>query len=398
MMMKWTPGGVVWLVLAGALTGCALPGLNPSVEGAESTATYQAPDREGGTVLNFSPVVERITPELILEQRRKQSDRFEKVRKQLTADRSPKATDSYRIGVGDVLAIIVFGHPDITNPAGTTQNFESSGRLVDANGQIYVPFVGEITVEDSTIDQVRKEITAGLSDVIRDPQVDVKVLNYRSKKVYITGDISKPCVIPIQDVPLTVVDALDACQSLVSERDPLVAGVNAIELIRGDQREQLNLSQRYRRGGEPILLQAGDQLIVNDSFNRVFLVGEFAQQTAAPFSAGGMSLSDAMLAAGGLNLGTADAGSIYVIRGFVEPDVDAESGVQVSERPRVYHLDSDSMQAFLLADQFQLRPRDVVFAAPASLVNFNRALAQITPSLNVLFQSALIYDRARNSN
>lgn len=396
MMVNWIRSSLAWPALVVALTGCALPGLNPSVEGAESTATYQPPGRESGTVLNFSPIIERITPKLILEQRRNQSELFEKIRRQLAGDKSPSAVTPYRIGVGDVLAVIVYGHPDITNPAGTTQSVESSGRLVDAEGQIYVPFVGEIAVEGDTIDQVRKEITAGLSSVIRDPQVDVKVLNYRSKKVYITGDISKPCVIPIQDIPLTVVDALDACQSLLSERDPLVSGVNAIELIRGNQRKQLNLSQRYRRGGEPILLQAGDQLIVNDSFNRVFLVGEFAQQTAAPFSAGGMSLSDAMLAAGGLSLGTADAGSVYVIRGFVEPDVNAESGVQISKRPRVYHLDSDSMQAFFLADQFQLRPRDVVYAAPASLVNFNRALAQITPSLNVLFQSLLIYDRARD--
>jgi len=63
-------------------------------------------------------------------------------------------------------------------------------------------------------------------------------------------------------------------------------------------------------------------------------------------------------------------------------------------KPNVYKLNMSDVGGLLLANQFQLKPRDVVFAAPASLVNFNRALSQITPSLNILLQSVLLYDRS----
>jgi len=116
---------------------------------------------------------------------------------------------------------------------------------------------------------------------------------------------------------------------------------------------------------------------------------------ALAYTTGGMTLGDAIADAGGLNLGTADASSIYVIRGFMNPDPNGE-GREITLRPRVFHLDAGSVNALVLANNFQLEPRDVVYAAPASMVNFNRALALLTPTLDQLFRSFLIYDRARD--
>jgi len=388
-------GGAVALAV---LSACSVPGLHfedPRDEGGAwyASAEPRHPSAQPPEQKEYDPVIHDITPQLIAKQRRDEapSDKHGKGKPRLpNGDPNPH----YRVGPGDLLAIIVFGHPDITNPAGTTQSFESSGRLVDADGNIFVPFIGELEVAGHSVDTIRKRIAKGLSDVIRDPQVDVRVLQYRSQKVYVTGDISRPCTVPIRDVAVTVVDALDACQSLLSERDPGVSGVNAVQLVRDGQTYPIDISELYREGGQPIRLKDGDRIIVDDSFNRIFIVGEFAEQTAAPYSAGGMTLADAIAAGGGLNLETADPGAIYVIRGFVDAESEPGEGVETRIEPHIYHLDASSIEAMILADQFQLQPRDVVFAGPADLVNFNRALAQITPSLDVLFRSFLIFDRA----
>jgi polysaccharide export outer membrane protein len=164
-------------------------------------------------------------------------------------------------------------------------------------------------------------------------------------------------------------------------------------LLRNDKSYLINLSVLYRTGGGPVILQDGDRLIVDNRFNRVFVIGEFETQKAVSLSAGEMTLADAMAAVGGLDLDNADTGSIFVIRGNISTVV-KEGGIStVVSAPTVYHLDAKDVDALILADQFRLQPRDVVYAAPASLVNFNRALAQLTPSIDALFRTAVIYNQ-----
>lgn len=398
---RWLGGGqmVVLALVSLLLAGCSLPGWQLDIDDdtswyGESAETY--PGAQQDAAEKYDPIVREITPSLIRWMRQQHVARLGTPGVRAELPRTPDGRRPYRVGSGDLLAIIVYGHPDLTNPAGTTQSVESSGRLVDHDGEIFVPFIGEVEVAGRTLDQIRKIITEGLSRVIQDPQVDIQVLKYRSQQVYITGDISQPCTVPIRDIPLTVVGALDACRSLLSETDTGTSGVNAVQLVRNNNIYPLNLSRLYRQGGEPIKLMDGDRLIVDDSFNRVFLIGEFSKQAAIPYSAGGMTLADAIMSVGGLNLATADSSGIYVIRGTVENRTGDQASMAFGLQPHVYHLDASSVDALVLADQFRLQPRDVVYAAPASLVNFNRALAQIAPSVNLLFQTAIIYDRTRN--
>ena len=166
-------------------------------------------------------------------------------------------------------------------------------------------------------------------------------------------------------------------------------------LIRDGQSTPLDLNQIYSTG-RPVPLRPGDRLLIDDSANRVFMVGEFTEQTALPYTTGGMSLNDAIADAGGVNLESADTSTIYVVRGFVDSVPERDGGVRTVLRPNVYKLDASNVSGLLLANQFKLQPRDVVFAAPASFVNFNRALALILPSVDLLFRSYLIYDRTSN--
>jgi polysaccharide export outer membrane protein len=389
-----SPGALIACFVLCLIGGCSFPGyvLEPP-----TGETWHVDDgaltTSGSALGNIQPVFHSITPELIARMRvtPSRTDAHLGTEQIALGDPSPQA---YKVGKGDLLAVIVFGHPDLTNPAGTTQSVESSGRLVDAEGEIFMPFIGELMVEGQTVDQIRTRISDGLQSVINNPQVDVRVIQFRSQSVVVLGDLPRPCRVPIRDTPLTLVEALEQCQSFLVQQpgQAPTPDVNAVQLIRGHAVERIVLSDRYRSGAGPVYLRDGDRIVIDDRINRVFLVGEFARQAAVPFSAGGMNLADAMAAAGGLALDRADAGGIYVIRGLVN-----ESGMNIDAAgggaAHVYHLNASSVEALLLADQFELRPRDVVFAAPASLVNFNRALGQLTPSLDILLRSAILFTR-----
>ena len=94
---------------------------------------------------------------------------------------SSAASASYRLGSGDVLQISVFGLPDY-------------GRKVTVNvdGDISVPFLGEVRAAGMAIPELRESLAHGLEakGSVRDPQVTVELMEHRP--FYIGGDVAKP--------------------------------------------------------------------------------------------------------------------------------------------------------------------------------------------------------------
>jgi polysaccharide biosynthesis/export protein len=118
-----------------------------------------------------------------------------------------------------------------------------------------------------------------------------------------------------------------------------------------------------------ILLQNGDQVTVrNRDESKVYVMGEILRPSALVMHNGRLTLNEALGEAGGPNLGTANTGQIYVIRN------------QGDGSPSVFHLNADNPSALALAENFTLRPRDVVYIDPVPLVQWNRIINLILPS------------------
>ena len=75
-----------------------------------------------------------------------------------TFNPSYKSEYLYKIGVGDQIAVTVWGLPEIF-PV-TNISPDQNLRRVDANGNIFFPYVGLITAKGMTQDELRKNVTA----------------------------------------------------------------------------------------------------------------------------------------------------------------------------------------------------------------------------------------------
>jgi polysaccharide export outer membrane protein len=79
-------------------------------------------------------------------------------------------SERYRLDSGDILSIGVWGYEEL----------QSSQTVVRPDGRIAFPLAGEIMVRGLTPAEFNRQLTVALRDFVKDPQVTVNVVKFRS--------------------------------------------------------------------------------------------------------------------------------------------------------------------------------------------------------------------------
>jgi polysaccharide biosynthesis/export protein len=281
----------------------------------------------------------------------------------------------YRVGPQDILLATVWDHPEITLPLGANRTDSTSGNVVDEAGYLYFPYIGRFLVKGLTITEVRDVLAMQLGKLLRNPQVDIKVIAYRSQKIYIGGEVRNPAVYTVTDVPFTLAEAINRAGGFLPGADD-----SRLLLTRGDRTWKLDFQALMASGNRigQILLKDGDTLQIPGNMEEpVYIMGELARPGILPLVHGNLSLARAMSEAGGIQGTTADTRSIYVIR-----QASAANTVDV------FHLDARHPAAMVLADRFPLKPRDIVYVDAGTLVRWNRVMSLILPTFSAITGTA----------
>lgn len=212
----------------------------------------------------------------------------------------------YVLGPEDTLEISVFRHKELDMQC-----------TISPEGKISYFLVGDILASGLTQFELRDRVEKGLGKYIKNPQVVVRVVEPRSHKVYVLGEVRKPGVYRMRS-NFMLVEAISAAGGVGPD-----AYLSGAYVVRNGEILLVNFYELIQKGNteENIPLLSGDVVYIPDNREqRVFVLGEVNKQAAIQMRER-MTLFEAVAEAEGFTR-DAEKASIVVMRGNLsEPEV-----------------------------------------------------------------------------
>ena len=290
---------------------------------------------------------------------------------------------SYVVGLGDVLEVSVwealpatlFGMPITETRQGLSSSRAAtfSELMVSASGKIDIPFADAVPVLGRTPQQIQADIAHRLAGKANQPQVLVRVTRNSSANVTVVGEVTQSIRMPLTASGERLLDAIAAAGGV---RQPV--NKVTIQLTRGDVVKSLPLDDVIQSPQENVTLKPGDIVTAQSLPLSFSVLGAIGKNDEINFEAQGISLAQALARAGGFNDSRADARGVFVFR-FEDPKAVAstfKSGPTTPDGkvPVVYRMDMKDPTSFLIAQNFPIRNKDVLYVSNAPSAELQKFL------------------------
>jgi polysaccharide export outer membrane protein len=193
----------------------------------------------------------------------------------------------YPLGPGDVLRIQVFQNPDLTTET-----------RVSENGNITYPLIGTVDVGGLDIGAAEKKIAAALKKggFIRQPQVNIVLLQMRGNQVSVFGQVSRPGRFPLETLSrVSDMLAMAGGATTAGDDEAIITGTRNGKPFR----KVIDIPALYlhEKSDEDIILAGGDVIYVHRA--PVFYIYGEAQRPGAYRIERGMTIMQALAQGGG---------------------------------------------------------------------------------------------------
>jgi polysaccharide export outer membrane protein len=176
-------------------------------------------------------------------------------------------------------ASAVFNAPNTlaTSTSTTTGSTSAGGYLVNSDGNIQIPILGNIKAAGVTKKQLKADITNALLDkkLLLDPIVTIRHLNY---EVTVIGEVGKPTVINVPNEKISLLKALGIAGDITvfGKKDNVllireVEGKRKVIRIDMNSKAFLSSSYYYLQPNDVVYVEANKNKVANFNRNPVLL-------------------------------------------------------------------------------------------------------------------------------
>jgi len=278
----------------------------------------------------------------------------------------PAPGRDYLIGPGDVLLVNVAGKPEFTVPVsgGTGKVL---GSRVDGSGALHLPLVGTVPVAGLTLTETERKLTGLLKRYLQDPSVVTEIIEYKSQPLYLLGQFRVSGTYYL-DRPLTLVQGVALGNGFDS-----TANLKGARLTRDGKIVPVDLYDLLLHGdaSQNVWLKGGDTLYIPENKNQqIFIFGAVKKPGAVPIPSGGLNLAQAIASAELRDIGF-DFRHVRIIRSLS------------TTRGELIVVDYDQVLKGE-ALPMQLSEGDIIYVPKSRFGNWNDAIAEMLPSLQVI--------------
>ncbi len=310
---------------------------------------------------------------------------------------SERRVNTYLVNPGDIIEVSIWeASPAMlfgVAPAAAAFSASSGSKastlpeqMVGAEGYINVPFAGRIKVAGKNLQKIETDIVNALQGKANYPQVIVRMTRNTTSNVTVVGEVTQSTLLPITPRGERLLDAIAAAGGVKQPVNKIT-----LQLSRGQVVRDIALEKVIQDPKQNIRLYPGDVVTAYYQPLSFTALGATGKNDEINFEAQGVTLAQAIARVGGLQDTRANASGVYVFRFESREAVGAGVTPKVANSegklPIVYRLDMSDPTAFFVAQNFEIRNKDVLYVANASSVELQKFLniliSVIYPIVNV---------------
>lgn len=292
---------------------------------------------------------------------------------------APRGPQNQIIRTGDRVSVVIWDNTDNSLLAnGGAKQVTLPEMQVSATGNIFVPYVGEVSIRNMTQPAARAKLQEEMTAVIPSAQVQLAVVPGSSNSADLVGGVSSPGSYALPSQNHTILSLIAQGGGIQSSlKNPLV------RLLRGSNVYEIRADRLMANPNLNTVLRGGDKVVVAEDDRYFTALGTTGREDLVPFTRETLTAMEALSTIGGLSDSRADLKSVLVLRDYTAANVVTpvdDSGYTDKgplQEQVVFAFDLTSADGLFAARQFQINPKDTVLGTETVVTSARTVLGLI---------------------
>lgn len=248
--------------------------------------------------------------------------------------------------------------------------------VVSGDGTINVPYVGNVYVNEKTVDAIAAIIRSKLVRKSQSPQVVVRFIQGVTNSAMVYGAVKHPGRVILTPSRERLLDVIAIAQGTSHASEDSV-----IQLTRGQHIARVPMAVPENEPEENIQVRPGDRIDIVYKPRTFTIFGAAGKVSEVPFEVPELTLAEALARAGGPSDGRADPNGVFLLR-FEDNNIVSRLGLPVSEgtsvTPIVYQIDMMNPGTYFLAQRFNMKDKDLLYFSNSKANEFYKLFGLIS--------------------